>query len=144
MSLTILSRGSHHPLRRPGFVLACLMAIACCSAPSSASAAGYSTFWYQPGPGCGYRGVSKTYYESGSASSWVSARGDFYYGAGSSWYSLGPQLTDYQSGGGAREARVAMDVVSTNPNLVNGTHRGSPWGSATNFSSATKPGYGCG
>ncbi len=112
--------------------------------PSFSLAAGYSTFWYQPTSACGWTGVSKTYYESGSASSWVSARGDFYYSVGSGWYSLGPQLTDYQSGGGAREARVAMDVVSYNSNLVNGTHRGSPWGSGTNYTSATKAGYGCG
>lgn len=136
--------GSNRGVKLQRMVVTAAMLVAMGSAVQTANAAGYSTFFYQPGQACGWLGVAKTYYESGSASSWVSVRGDFYtVDSGGNLYSLGPELTDYQAGGGAREARVAKNVLGYENQRVYGTHRGSPWGSGTNYTSADKAGYGC-
>lgn len=113
--------------------------------PALASAAGFSTFWYDIG-NCTVKGVAKTYYENGSSgSSYVSVRGRWYGSQNAeNFYQVWGPISASASGGGPREARVAHNRGSAQFGRVDGRHWGSPWGSSSYLTRARQPFIACG
>lgn len=113
---------------------------------STALGAGYSTFYSDNYPSeCSWKGVAKTYYESGSPSSEVHVRGRWYWDPNSNggWYEEWGPLEDHKYGSGAREARVAHNQPSYGQHRVEGRHWGSPWGATSMLTQATAGQYYC-
>lgn len=128
---------------------ACAIALATCLSGAGAGstlAAGYSTFYTDLYPSqCAWKGVAKTYYESGSSNSEVHVRGRWYLDPnnnGGFYQQYGPD-EDHQYGSGAKEARVAHNQPSGGQHRVEGRHWGSPWGSASYLTQATAGQYFC-